>query len=211
MAQKLAKIEKPAADRFKGRKKLYLVPLLLTWPDAPEEYTTRFNLCWQQIAEHLNNLEAKIGKINRIYHESITAAGEDGIKALVKLSPASHKIASQKCRQGARFEPLEDEELLSESIDWQKMLLLGLASRKAAKVATSFFLKATRKRYQHIASRIGQTLKDGEASVLFIREGHLVQFPNDVEVFSVSPPALDELHRWLREQSPAKKKDRPEA
>jgi hypothetical protein len=28
-----------------------------------------------------------------------------------------------------------------------------------------------------------------------------VQFPGDVEVFSIFPPALDEIHRWYRDQA----------
>jgi hypothetical protein len=28
-----------------------------------------------------------------------------------------------------------------------------------------------------------------------------VQFPGDVEVFSIFPPALDEIHRWLRDKA----------
>ena len=49
--------------------------------------------------------------------------------------------------------------------------------------------------------RIGETLKNDEAGLLFIREEHSVQFPSDVEVFSIFPPALDEIHRWLRDQA----------
>jgi len=29
----------------------------------------------------------------------------------------------------------------------------------------------------------------------------MVQFARDIEVFSVAPPALDEIHRWLRERA----------
>jgi hypothetical protein len=30
-------------------------------------------------------------------------------------------------------------------------------------------------------------------------EGHKVQFPSDIQVFYVSPPALDDLKRWMRD------------
>jgi hypothetical protein len=52
-----------------------------------------------------------------------------------------------------------------------------------------------------MAKRISETLKDDEAGLLFIREEHSVQFPGDVEVFSIFPPALDEIHRWYRDQA----------
>ena len=206
MAEKLGKIEKPDSNKFKGKKKLYLVPLLLSWEDAPEEYMAKFNLYWQQTSEQLVHLESRIGKINHIYHESITTAGEDGLKELEKLSPASYRVISQKCKEGAQLETAEDGDLADESLDWQRILLMGFVSQKVAKIVTDSFLEVTRKRYQHIAQRITETLKDDEAAILFIREGHMVQFPEDLEVFSVSPPALDDIHRWLRDRSRVERK-----
>ena len=38
---------------------------------------------------------------------------------------------------------------------------------------------------------------------MFIREGHQVQFPSDIQVFYVAPPALDEIKRWLRDRAHA--------
>jgi hypothetical protein len=52
-----------------------------------------------------------------------------------------------------------------------------------------------------MTKQISETLKDDEAGLLFIREEHSVQFPTDIEVFSVFPPALDEIHRWFRDQA----------
>jgi hypothetical protein len=52
-----------------------------------------------------------------------------------------------------------------------------------------------------MATKISETLKGDEAGLLFIREGHSVQFPSDIEVFSIFPPALDEIHRWYRDQA----------
>jgi hypothetical protein len=69
---------------------------------------------------------------------------------------------------------------------------------------SEFYIEASRKRYEHISKRIDETLKANEIAILFIREGHLVQFPEDVEVFSVSPPTLDEIRRWLRDRASAK-------
>jgi hypothetical protein len=33
-----------------------------------------------------------------------------------------------------------------------------------------------------------------------MRENHEVQFPPDIQVFYIAPPALDEMKRWLRER-----------
>ena len=84
---------------------------------------------------------------------------------------------------------------------------MGFISQKVAKMVSEFYVEASRKRYEHIARRIDETLKTNEVGILFIREGHLVQFPQDIEVFSVAPPALDEIHRWQRERLATEKEE----
>ncbi len=201
MAEELGKIGKPEARQFEEKRKLYLISLLFSWEDAPAEYVEKLNLYWQQVREYIANLESKIGKVTRVYHESITMAGEEGLKVLEKLDSSSCQIARDKCQSGAQLEVAEDIGLAEESMDWERHLLMGFVSQKVAKVVSDFFVEASGKRYEHIASRISETLKDSEVAILFIREGHGVQFPHDIEVFSVAPPLLDEIHRWLRNRS----------
>ena len=86
---------------------------------------------------------------------------------------------------------------------------MGFVSQKVAETVSEFYVEALRKRYEHIARRIDETLKANEVGILFIQEGHLVQFPQDIEVFSVAPPALDEIHRWQRERLATEKEDEP--
>ncbi len=205
MAEELGKIEKPEAGQFREKRKLYLVPLLYSWEDAPVEYAVKFGLYWEQVREHVANLESKMGTVNRIYHESVTVAGEEGLKILEKLNPASSKVVLEKCHGGAQFEMMEDRELVEENMDWERHLLIGFLSEKVANIVSQFFSDTLRKRYEHIARRINETLKENESALLIIREGHMVQFPADIEVFMVSPPALDEIHRWLRDHRTEKK------
>ena len=209
MAEQLGKIEKPEAEHFTGKRKLYLVPLILSGEGAPPEYVERFNLYWEQVSQHVANLELKIGKVSHVYHESITQAGEDGLKVIEKLNSSCCQIVKDKCQSGAVLESTEDKELSEESIDWERCLLMGFISQKVAKMISEFYLEALRKRYECIAQRIDKTLKANEVGMLFIREGHMVQFPQDIEVFSVAPPALDEIHRWQRDRSSPEKKEEP--
>ena len=181
--------------------------LLYSWQDAPAEYSVLLDIYWQQVREHLANLESKMGGVNRIYHESIAVAGDEGLALLEKLSIASYRIVSEKCRNGAQVEAVEDAELVGESMDWERHLLMGFISEKAAKVVSDFFAESSKKRYEYIAKRINETFKDNEVAVLFIREGHRIQFPSDIEVFSVFPPVLNDIHRWMRDYSPAEKTD----
>jgi len=207
MEEQLGKIEKPEVEQFTGKRKLYLVPLIFYGENAPPEYMEKFNLYWEQVSQQVANLESKIGKADHVYHESITLAGEDGLKVIEKLNPSCYQIAKNKCQSGAVLEATEDKELAEESMDWERFLLMGFVSQKVAKMVSEFYVEASRKRYEDIARRIDETLKPDEVGILFIREGHMVQFPKDIEVFSVAPPALDEIHRWQRDRSSLEKKE----
>ncbi|PIU54845.1 MAG: hypothetical protein COS88_06315 [Chloroflexi bacterium CG07_land_8_20_14_0_80_51_10] len=201
MAEEIGKIEKPEAESFKGRRKIYLVPLLFAGPDAPAEYIEKLDRYWSQVGEHIVKLEASIGKVKRIFHELITQSGEDGLRVLEKLNQSSFQITSEKCRQGAVIEALDDKELADELMDWERFLMAGFVSQKVAGIVSEFYTEASKKRYEHMTKRIDETLQDGEASILFIREGHSVQFPSGIDVFSVSPPALDDIYRWVRDRA----------
>lgn len=201
MPKQLGKIERLEAERFKQGKKLYLVPLVYSTEDAPDEYKEKCSRYWRQVGEQLANLASKIGRVNRVYHESVFQSGEDGMKAVERLDPSGYQIARVQCDDGATFETVEDEELFEEVMDWQRCLMLGFMSEKVASRVSGFYVEAAKKRNEYIANKIRDTLKDDEAGLLFVREEHSVQFPNDIEVFSIFPPALDEIHRWYRDQA----------
>jgi len=201
MPEQLGKIERLEVECFKQGKKLYLVPLVYSGEEAPDEYKEKCSRYWQQVAEQLANLASKIGRVNRVYHESIFQCGEDGMKAMERLNLSSYQIAKTQSDKGAIFETIEERELFEEVMDWQRCLMLGFISDKVASRISEFYVEAARKRNESMAQKISETLKDDEAGLLFIREEHSVQFPSDVEVFSIFPPALDEIHRWLRDQA----------
>jgi len=201
MSQELGKIEKPEAASFKQKRKLLLIPLIYSYKDAPSEYNDIYELYWTQVAEHIVNLEAKIGTVSRVYHESISLGGEDGLKIMEQLNSKSCQISKQKCQDGAKLEVIEDKELAEETIDWERCLFIGFLSNKVARKVSEFYIEAARQRYEHISKKIDETLKADEIAILFLREGHLVQFPQDIEIFSVAPPALDEIRRWLRDRT----------
>jgi hypothetical protein len=142
-----------------------------------------------------------VGKIKRIYHESMSAGGEEGLKIVERINPLSYLIAKDKFECGAVFEATELAELADECMDWERCLIMGFFSQKAMETVAAFYQQSSQKRYEYIGRRIDETLQKGEVAVLFIREGHMVQFVKDIEVFSVAPPALDEIHRWLRDRS----------
>jgi len=210
MAEEVGKIDKPEAGQFQGKKKLYLVALLFSWQDSPQEYTEKFNQYWQQVREHIANLESRIGSIKLIYHESVTSAGEEGLKILERLNPSTYQLVREKCLMGSQLELVEDRELVEEAMDWERHLIMGFLSDKVARTVSQAFNDASKRRYDDMAKRIQETLKDDDVAMLIIREGHMIQFPQDIEVFSVTPPALNEIHRWLRDRQEKADKEEPE-
>ena len=200
MAEELGKIEKLDIDQF-GLRKLYVVPLLFSGSDAPADYKEKLEKYWREVNEQIANQEVKVGQIKRIYHESMSAGGAEGLKIIAEINPLSHLIAKDKFESGAVFEATELAELADECIDWERCLLMGLYSRKALEMVAEANEKCSVKRFEYISRRIDETLQKGEAAMLFIREGHMVHFAKDIEVFNVAPPALDDIHRWLRDRS----------
>ncbi len=47
----MGKIGKPEAEKFREKRKLYLVPLLFSWENALAVYVEKLNLYWQQVRE----------------------------------------------------------------------------------------------------------------------------------------------------------------
>lgn len=200
MSEQLGKIEKPSVEEFRAGRKLYFIPLIFSPSEAPAELEERINKYWEQVEAHLTNLEAKLGNANKIYHELVPVGGEDGVKAVERLNKGSYQITRARLDRGVELQVMEDAELLAEFMDWSRCLSLNLQSPKVFTQIYESYATAQKKRNEHIAKQIDETLKDVEAGILFMREGHQVQFSADIQVFYVAPPALDELKRWARER-----------
>jgi hypothetical protein len=200
LGEELGRIDKPSVESFGEERKLFVVPLLFSGDDAPVEYLEKYELYWQQVGEHLARLEESLGRVQRVYHESLASGGDEGLALLEKLNAGSCGIAREKCRNGALLEATEDRDLAEESMDWERCLLLGFMSQKVVRAVGGFYVEASNRRYEHIARRIDETLGAGERAILFIGERHRLQFPKNMQIFSVSPPVLDQIHRWLRER-----------
>ena len=75
--------------------------------------------------------------------------------------------------------------------------MIPLASTSVGSKLQEWHSESNRQRYDHIAANIDSSLGENETGLLLISERHQVQFPSDIEVFYVSPPALDEYRRWF--------------
>lgn len=200
MSEQLGKMEKPSVEEFKTGRKLYFIPLVYSGKEASDEYLGKYNRYWEQVDSHTEELELKLGKVNKIYHEFVSVGGEDGVKAIAELNEKSCEIIKKRLEKGAQLEAIEQMELLTEFMDWTRCLALGLQNQNVLVQIYEFYVQASKKRNEHITQQVDETLKANEVGMFLMREGHQVQFPPDIEVFYVAPPALDELRRWFRDQ-----------
>ena len=202
-AQELGRIARPGADQYRGRRKLILMPLLYSPATDEPEGAAALQNYWQQAQTQVAALENALGGLRHIYHESVTEGGADGLEQLRAGDLRSHGMVSLKCEPsassgGAVLEATEDLEILLETLDLQRCLMLPMASPAVAARLQEWHAEANRRRYEHIASRIDSTLEMEGVGLLLISERHSVQFPSDIEVYYVSPPALDDFRRWLQ-------------
>ncbi|MDA0989026.1 MAG: hypothetical protein O2783_07925 [Chloroflexi bacterium] len=197
MSQELGRVERPSWESFRGKRKLLLVPRVYEPPADADEVGDIIRRYWDQVQSQVASLESGLGPIKHIYHESLTDGGEQGLGYLETVDKRCHIFAQSKSQAGATFEATEDEEILVETIDLQRCLMLPFTSNTVATKLHEWFTDGIRRRYEHISKRIDETLGENEVGLLVINERHQVQFPADVEVFFVAPPALDEFRRWL--------------
>ena len=210
MTEELGKIDKPPVENFKKGRKLFFVPVVYHGEDMEEDYTRKFNKYWEQVQKQIAELTLKLGEVKIIYHELISASGEEGAKSLQELNNPSYNIIKACMEKKACLEALEDADLLMEYMDWSRCLMIGLQNPKVISKVYEAYLEVGKKRNEYIARKIDATLKADEIGVVLMRENHQVQFPADIQVFYVSPPALDEIKRWLRERE-SKPGGEPEA
>jgi len=200
MSEELGKIEKPLTEGFKTGRKLYFIPLVYPSKEAQAEYLDKCNKYWEQVEHQIEDLELKLGKVKRIYHEFIPVGGEEAAKQVKQLNERSGQIIQNRLDAGAKLEATETPEILTEFMDWARCLSIGLQNRDVFTKVYEFHQEANKQRNEHIARQIDETLGEDEVGILLMREGHEVQFPSDIQVFYVAPPALDEIKRWLRDQ-----------
>ncbi|MSQ22783.1 MAG: hypothetical protein EXR53_05705 [Dehalococcoidia bacterium] len=199
MTQELGRIERPAAERFAGKRKLFLVPLAYEPPPGVGDGLDVLDRYWSQAQSQVAALESRLGSVQYVYHETVTESGGAGLQYMQEAAFRSYPIVQERCQRGAALEATEDPEVLLEVQDLQRCLMLPLASARVSQQLQVWLSDGSRRRYEHIAGRLHETLNSGDVGLLIISEHHQVQFPLDIEVFYVRPPALDEYQRWFEE------------
>ena len=196
----LGQMPKPEADRFIGKRKLFLVPNYVFPPGMPDEARKLEERYWSEVRDHVQNLERSLGPVRHVFHEILYDDGDEGMRLIEAMNPLGCSFIRTLCSSSATLQATEDRSVVEENMDWQRCINAGLMSEKVMALAAAGVQETTQKRFEHIGARIDETLKEDDNGILFIREDHRVQFPSDIQVFYVSPPGLDAIKRWINEQ-----------
>ena len=204
MAEELSRITRPATANYQGKRKLLLAPLihLAAPPDAiPSEGVAIVARYWEQVDVQIRAVQNALGTITHVYHENLPEGGDDGLGYLAATNQDTHQLVGRLVEAGAVLEATESMAIMAEALDLQRCLMQPLMSMDVATRLQEWFTDTTRRRYDFIANAIDNTLAEDETGLLLINERHQAQFPSEIEVIYVAPPALDEFRRWAQNWS----------
>ena len=195
----LGKISKPSVDRFKNKKRLIYVPIFFVPPQISDiKENNPFKDYWAEIADNINKLELSLGKIDIIFHEMNTKSKEDGLNIIENLNPDGIDFIKILHNSGSKISDFENEELITELMDWQRALSSGIISAKARETISKEYNETNSQRNKNLLDKISQELNVGSNGILFMREDHGLQFDNETEVFYVSSNTISKVHEWLK-------------
>jgi hypothetical protein len=197
----IGKIEKPSADSVAGKRKLYCVPSVYPVEQAPQEYNDLVRRYWDEVSEQIERLE-HAGKIRKIFCENLFTSGQESLDVLGKINDLALQIVKKKIDEGADLFPIESEDIFGPFVDWRNCLAMVRTHEVATKIL-DFYGEVARKRIAHILEAIEKALAENEAGMLVMADEDRMrlQFPQDIEVFLVTPRSYDDLMRWLRDRS----------
>jgi hypothetical protein len=195
----IGNVGKAESSQFLGTRKLLLVPLAGFFQQEEEikRLTAKY---WAEVGEQVQKLEAGLGPVACLYHEGTVDGGEQALSMLEQSNPDGHAFLKEAAGRGAELHPTEDIDSLLEVLDLQRCLMIGLASQKVVEQVATWHKEAQQRRYEAIGKNINDTLKADEVGLLVISQDHQVQFADDIQVFYVAPPALNDILQWIRDR-----------
>jgi hypothetical protein len=196
---KLGKISKPSVERFNNKKRLIYVPIFFIPPQLTEiKINNPFNEYWKEIADNINKLELSLGKIDIIFHEMNTKPAKEGLDIIENLNPNGIDFVKILYNSGSKISDFENEELVTELMDWQRALSSGIMSTKARELISKEYTETNSERKKNLLKKISKELNIGSNGILFMREDHGLQFDSDTEIFYVSSNTISKVHDWLK-------------
>ncbi|MGC8850117.1 MAG: hypothetical protein ACP5QI_06560 [Candidatus Bathyarchaeia archaeon] len=178
-----------------GGRKLIIVPRMYTEEEIMLATGKRISMrVKDEIKSFWSNLEeqlSKLGRIDKVYRDMITADGDEGIRQLSTMDPYNYRIVKSLLERGAELMATEDPLLVEEAEAWVGTMALGSPS------ALELFRDNLSDRNRYIAERIDTTLGRGEVGILFIEPSRNVEFPEGLEVLRVELGSSDLLRSLI--------------
>jgi len=194
----LGQIQRPLADEFSGKRKLYCVANIYPVEEAENDYQELIRKYWDEVAQQIEKVETA-GKVQKIFCEIIYQQGDEALNVLGTINERMLQIIKKKLEEGSTLIPLENKEILGPYTDWSNCLRVVFTKEVFSKIL-EFYKEFSEKRLQHFMSVIDSNLAEAEAGLLFMKDEDRskLQFPKDIEVFLITPPSYDDIIRWFR-------------
>lgn len=197
----IGRIDKPKVEEFSGKRKIYCINhvFALSKNDEFEKLVDRY---WQEADAHLQKLEIA-GKVGKIFIEGITPS-EDPLSAIKNVNENFYNLVKKRIEEGGKLVPLEENEIFSAYMDLRNCLFIVRTKEVYDKIF-DYYREVAERRFENIKKIIEEEIKEGEAALLIMddRERAHIEFPEDLEVFLVVPPAYDDIIKWIRKEGKA--------
>ena len=141
-----------------------------------------------------------------------TKPAKEGLDIIENLNQNGIDFIKILYNSGSKISDFENEELVTELMDWQRALSSGIMSAKAREIISKEYTETNSERNKNLLNKISEELNIGSNGILFMREDHGLQFDSDTEIFYVSSNTISKVHDWLKIEidklmNPAKSKN----
>ena len=152
------------------------------------------------MVEQMGKIEAA-GKITKIFCELMTENDDKALEMLSKVNEKLPEIIKGKMDEGVALIPIESKEILGPYTDWANCLRVVFTQEVFSKVLERYN-EFSQKRLDHILDVIDTNLAASDAGLLILKDEDRskLQFPQDIEVFLITPPSYDDIMRWIRDK-----------
>ena len=213
----LGKIEKPEASNFSAKRKLYVVPTL-PFEELSMQYDIGIKVerFWGEVKEKINYFSSTYGNINTLYIEGLTEDQKAGQEYLEKLGKENnyYKLLKDLIDKGAVIRGIEKSGLMEKLKllfeEYSKSFLPEIKEFHRGYYGKDinfdgwreYLVKNITEMQDEMgksATRILGELPPDSSGILIITDGRPVEFPEEVDVFQIRPPAFDEIERNIRQ------------
>jgi hypothetical protein len=103
-AEELGSVGKAPAGDILTSRKVYIVTMVQPSPGAPDGFMERYNAYWTAVENQLSQLEAKAGRVVRVFAEGVIGRGDDAMLMVQQTNPGAPQRVRPRVSAGAKFE-----------------------------------------------------------------------------------------------------------